>query len=174
VRRITQAEERASQTPMTPSKLVTRKSLGLGHGGGDTQATEEKQPVGKYPGLGLVLGRRVDSDDKEDYGNQQQRTRRKSFSTLLLNRDKPKDREDHETPIKEGSRGFMGSVRRISLVVKHKRAWSGGGFVVPLPGPSIGGFFNRSSSGVVSSSSGKRAVPPHCRILSRPSQIRAV
>jgi hypothetical protein len=54
---------------MTSSKLVKRKSLGLGYGGGDTQATEEKQPVGKYTGLGLGLGRRVDSDDEEDYGN---------------------------------------------------------------------------------------------------------
>ena len=55
----------------------------------------------------------------------------------------------------------MGSVRRISLVGKHKRAQSGGGFVVPSsPGPSSGGFFNRSSSGAVFSSSGKEPVPP--------------
>jgi len=47
----------------------------LGFGGGNAHAAE-----GKYPGLGLGLGRRAaDSNDEEDYGNQQQRTRRKSF-----------------------------------------------------------------------------------------------
>ena len=74
-----QTEERAARTPMTPRKLVKRKSLGfvrLEYGGGGTHATEGKQPVGKYPGLELGLGRRVDSDDEEDHGNQQQRTRR--------------------------------------------------------------------------------------------------
>ena len=98
---------------MTPSKLVKSKSLGfvrLGyerpHVGGGTHATEEKQPVGKYPGLGLGLGRRVDSDAEEDYGNQQQRTRRKSFSRLLLDRDKPKDREDH-------GNAYQGRVARV-------------------------------------------------------------
>ena len=79
---------------------------------------------GKYPGLGLGLGRRAeDCDDREEaYGHQQQRTSRKSFSKLLLDREKYKDREDHQTPLKEGSWGFMNSVRRISLVGKHKRA----------------------------------------------------
>ena len=117
--------------PMTPSKLVKRKSLGfvrLGFGGGGAHVAEEKQA--KYPGLGLGLGRHaLDSEDEEeDYGEQQQqRTRRKSFSGLLLDCDKSKDRNDHKTPTKEGSRGFMGSVRRISLVGKHKRVQSGGG-----------------------------------------------
>ena len=51
---------------------------------------------------------------------------------------------------------------RISLVGKHKRAKSSGGFVVPSsPGPSSAGFFNRSSSsGVVFSSWGKEAIAP--------------
>ena len=62
---------------MTPSQLVKRrKSLGfvrVGFGWGNAHPTEEK-----YPGLGLGLGRRaVDCDDEEDYGNQQQRMRRK-------------------------------------------------------------------------------------------------
>ena len=69
--------------------------LRLVFGGGNAHAAE-----GKYPGLGL--GRRaVDSDDEEgDYGHQLQRTRRKSFLKLLLNHDKSKDREDHQTPLK--------------------------------------------------------------------------
>jgi len=55
----------------------------------------------------------------------------------------------------------MGSVRRISLVGKHKKAQSGGGFTVPSsPGPSGGGFFNRSSSGAVFSSLENEPVPP--------------
>jgi len=108
-----------TQLPMTPSKLIKRKSLGfvrLGFGGGNAHATE-----GKFPGLELGLGRRAaeSDDEEEDYGHQQQRTRRKSFSKLLLDRDKSKDRE---TPLKEGSRGFMNSVWQISLVGKHKRA----------------------------------------------------
>ena len=91
------AERTRTRTPMTPSKIVKRKSLGfvrwfvrLGFRGGDAHATE-----GKYPGLGLGLGRHAaDSDDEEeDYGNQQQRTRRKSFLKLLLYRDKSKDRK---------------------------------------------------------------------------------
>ena len=106
-----------TQTPMTPSKIVKRKSLDfvrLEFGGGNAHAAE-----GKYPGLGL--GRRAaDSDDEEDSGNQQ-RTRGKTLSKLLLDRDKSKDQEDHDTPLKEGSRGFINLVRRISLVGKHKR-----------------------------------------------------
>jgi len=124
---------------MTPSKLVKRKSLGFvrfGFGGGNAHAME-----GKYPGLGLALGpRAADSDDEEeDYGPQQQRTRRKSFLKLLLDRDKSKDPEDHDTPLKEGSRGFMNSVRRISLVRKHKRAQSGGGCGVVPSSPGLSG-----------------------------------
>jgi len=143
-----------TQTPTTPSKIVKKKSLGfvrLGFGGGNTHATE-----GKCPGLGLGLGRRAaDSDEEEDYGKLQQRTRRKSLSKLLLDRDKSKDREDHETPLKEGSRGFMNLVRRISLVGKHKRAQSSDGLgVVPSSsGLSGGDFFNRHGSG------GKRSCP---------------
>ena len=155
----TQVAEKV-QPPMTPSKLVKRKSLGfvrLAFGAGTTE--EKPASAGKYPTLGLGLGRRAaDSDDEEDYGDQQQqqRTRRKSFSKLLLDRDKSKDRDNHETPSKEGSRGFMGSVRRISLVGKHKRAQSGGGLgVVPSsPGLSGGMFFNRSGGG------SKAVVPP--------------
>jgi hypothetical protein len=52
-------------------------------------------------------------------------------------------------PFKEGSRGFMNSVRPISLVGKHKRAQSGGvvGVVLSSPGLSGGGFFNRIGGG---------------------------
>ena len=50
---------------------MKRKNLGfvkLEFGGGDAHAEE-----GKYPGLGLGLGRRAtDSDNGEGYGNQQQ------------------------------------------------------------------------------------------------------
>ena len=81
---------------MMPSKLVKRKSWGfvrLEFGGGNTHAAE-----GKYPGLGLGRRAAESDDEEEDYGHQQQRTRRKSFSKLLLDRDKSKDREDHQTP----------------------------------------------------------------------------
>jgi hypothetical protein len=51
-----------TQTPMTPSKIVKRKSLGfvrLGFGGGNAHAME-----GEYLGLGLGVGRRAaDRDD---------------------------------------------------------------------------------------------------------------
>jgi serine/arginine repetitive matrix protein 2 len=156
-----------TQTPMTPSKLVKRKSLGfvrLGFGGGNAHATE-----GKYPGLGLGLGRRAaDSDDEEeDYGHQQQRTRRKSFSKLLLDRDKSKDREDHETPLKEGSRGFMNSVRRISLVGKHKRASRVVSYRLRRPS-RVGGYL--IAAAVVE----KELTRPRCHIPSRPSRIRQV
>ena len=40
----------------------------LGFGGGGAHATEGKQPVGKYPGLGLGLSRRVHSDNEEESG----------------------------------------------------------------------------------------------------------
>jgi len=84
----------------------------LGFGGGGARATEEKQQVGKYPGWDWGW---VDNEE-EDYGHQRQRTRRKLFSRMLLDCDKLKDREEHETPTKQGSGGFMSSVRRISLV----------------------------------------------------------
>ena len=78
---------------MTPSKLVNWKNLGfvsLGFCRGIAHATE-----GKHLGLGLALGpRAADSDDEEDYGHQQQRTRQESFLKLLLDRDKSEDRED--------------------------------------------------------------------------------
>jgi hypothetical protein len=133
----------------------------------ETHVTEEK-PVnaGKYPNLGLGLGRRAaDSDEEEDYGyQQQQRTRRKSFSRLLLDHNKSKDREDHETPTKGGSRGFMGSVRRISLVGRHKRAQSVGLGLHSLCRVLrvVGG----SSVAVV-----KELRCPRCRILSRPPEF---
>jgi hypothetical protein len=94
-----------TQTPMTPSKLVKRKSLGfvrLGFGVGNSHATE-----GKYPGLGLGLGRVpriatmrrriMDISSSERGGNRSQ--------SLLPDRDKSKDRDDHETPLKEAREG---------------------------------------------------------------------
>ena len=79
---------------------------------------------------------------------------------VLLDRDKSKNQEDHDTPLKEGSNGFMNSVWRISLVGKHKRAQLDGGFGVVPSSPSLsgGGFFNRSRGD----------------IPSRPSRIRQV
>lgn len=116
----TQAER--AQTPMTASKLVKRKSLGVckvgiwwGHDRGEAP--------GKCPSLGLCWCWRrhvVDSDVEEGYGDQQQQhpARRILFSRLILHRDKSKDRDDHKTPVKEG---VMGSVTRISLVGRDKR-----------------------------------------------------
>ena len=105
--------------------------------------------------IGTVLGRRAADSDEDDHGDQQQQqgTRWKSFSRLLLDRDKSKDRDDHEMASKEALRGFMGSVRKISLVGKHNMAQSGGGFGV-VPSLPSGGFFNRSAGG------SKGAVPP--------------
>jgi len=72
----TRAAAAEAQTPMTPSKLFNWKSLGfvrLGFCRGIAHATE-----GKHLGLGLALGpHAADSDDEEDYGHQQQRTRQK-------------------------------------------------------------------------------------------------
>lgn len=96
-----------------------------------------------------------------------ERKRRKSFSRFL--KDSDKDRQGvlpapPQTPSKdkekEGSRGFMGSVRRISLVGKHKRTKSGSGLAlgsVP-PSPSSPFFSRHASSGTPAS--GRGDVPP--------------
>jgi len=83
---------------------VKKKSLGfvrLGFDVGSTHAKEERSAItGKHGGLGLELGRRAaDSFGPEDCGDQR-RQQRKPFSKLLLDRDNPKDQEDHETPPK--------------------------------------------------------------------------
>lgn len=68
------------------------------------------------------------NDEEEVYGDQQQQQwmKQKSFLRLLLDHNKSKDQGDHEMLTKEGSRWFMGLVRRISLVGRHERAQSYG------------------------------------------------
>ena len=68
----TQPAERA-QTPMIPSKLGKRKSLGfvrLEFGGGTSE--EEPTNARKYPTLRLGFGQRAVDSDEGDHGDQQQ------------------------------------------------------------------------------------------------------
>jgi len=149
--------------PSTPSKLLKRKSLGFvqlrkatgaaedreeSHVGSDGLGTTESPRKGKYIGIGLghAAGRRevdgVDSKatEHEDDGQAQEesRSRRKSFSKFLLDRDKGDDSNGSSQGVldkeRDGSRGFMGSVRRISLVGagKHKRTKSGSGALLSI------------------------------------------
>ncbi|PPQ68512.1 hypothetical protein CVT24_005533 [Panaeolus cyanescens] len=104
-------------------------------------------------GLGRVArpGSRATGGEGED---SEERPRRKSFSRLLIDRaDKDKHKEKDKdasgtmsvpmTPTKadtpsskDGTRGFMGSVRRISLVGRHRRMKSGGVPVTNASPPS--------------------------------------
>ena len=116
----------------------------------------------KYAGLGLGRvgargcgGGEVNGDDKcETSGSPpkiEKRNRRQSLSRLLMDRDKEnkgkdtdsvleKEKEDHQKDKgKEGTRSFMGSVRRISLISvgvggRHKKTKSGGGGFVGVGG----------------------------------------
>ncbi|KAF9033514.1 hypothetical protein BJ165DRAFT_1534475 [Panaeolus papilionaceus] len=156
----------------TPSKLVKRKSLGFvqlrrglstsrsqvsGYTSPERDAAKGKKKEdesdlegagessgGRYGMLGMGrVGRPASKAPTEGEGSGE-RTRRKSFSRLLIDRgdkDKTKEKEKDgggtmsvpmtptkaDTPSsKDGSRGFMGSVRRISLVGRHRRMKSGG------------------------------------------------
>jgi len=151
----------------------------LGFGGGNAHATEEKPAnAGKYLQLGIgTRSSAVDGDDEEeDYGDhhhkqQQQGTRWKLISRLLLDHDKSKNGVDYEMLSKEGSRGFMGSVRRISLVGRHRRAQSGGGIGVVLcsPGPpGVGGWVLQWQQEVIQN----KLCHHRCRILSRLSRLQ--
>jgi hypothetical protein len=146
-----------------------------GHGGGENEVVgdidevegEGKQDVigredrMKYAGLGLGRANvRGGGDESESTPKNENRNRRRSLSRLLLDRDKEKkdtdvdgrlekendNEQDHPKEIgKEGTRSFMGSVRRISLVSvgvvgRHKKTKSGaGGFsfggdsLAPIP-----------------------------------------
>ena len=56
---------------------------------------------------------------------------------LLLDHEKPNDQEDYEILARRAPGGYMGQVRRISLVGRHKMAQSGGRFGMVRPwGPS--------------------------------------
>jgi hypothetical protein len=113
-----------------------------------------------------VLGRRAaDCDEEEeDYGNQQQPTRRKLFSKLSLDRAKSKDREDHEIPLKEGVHE-LGSANQFG---GETQEGCGFGDLPPSLGLSFGSFFNRSGGG------GKGAVPPLLPYSLLASRIRQV
>jgi len=110
-----------------------------------TPSTMDSPRKGKavYEGLGLGRaatpaastgsGSRAGGEEGDvDVG--EPRPRRKSLSRLLGDRPKEIDSGDSSSrqvqPLqpkeKEGSRGFMGSVRRISLVGRHRRSKSGG------------------------------------------------
>ena len=110
----------------------------------------------RYAGLGLGRagakggGDGADECEGSETPKNDKRSRRRSLSRLLMDRDtdgarekdkeKEKENEDyHQRHLpkekeNEGSRSFMGSVRRISLVSvgvvgRHKKTKSGGGFV---------------------------------------------
>ncbi|KAG6864925.1 hypothetical protein C0991_006346 [Blastosporella zonata] len=100
----------------TPAKLVKRKSLGFvqlkrglgvgGHGDGPDErgrAASTEKAGEKYSGLGL--GRAGDPGREASVP--------------------PIDKQIGEEKDNEGSRFFMGSVRRLSLVGRHKRTKSG-------------------------------------------------
>ena len=150
----------------TPTKLVKRKSFGFVHLGrgfsghedgdrtlsetvGDKEGDGEQDRIGrraelqkdKYAGLGLG---RAGVDDDDGTPTNEARNRRRSLSRLLMDRDKVrvrgKERENEDSPQEEGTRSFMGSVRRLSLVSvgvvgkQHKKTKSsGGGFLASIP-----------------------------------------
>ncbi|RDB27691.1 hypothetical protein Hypma_003251 [Hypsizygus marmoreus] len=127
----------------SPSKLVKRKSLGFvqlrrgfggnaGGGGGeerDRERERESQAQGKrrsssqtpgtpkkYGGLGLGRSTGVENGaDEEQEGGESED----------MDVEGHHERERSDEKEKEGARGFMGSVRRISLVGRHKRTKSG-------------------------------------------------
>ena len=126
---------------------------------GIERAEDQKDRV-KYAGLGLGrVGVRggdgeVNDDECETCGSPpktEKRNRRQSLSRLLVDRDKEnkvkdtdavleKEKEGHSKEKgKEGTRSFMGSVRRISLISvgvvgRHKKTKSGGGGFVGVGG----------------------------------------
>ncbi|KAF8968624.1 hypothetical protein BDZ97DRAFT_1755279 [Flammula alnicola] len=159
---------------------------GNGHGHGHGSAEEEHGGSGrqaKYAGLGLGRalggGRGEGETEDEERGKgkeEQERKRRKSFSRLLRDRDKENEsggpsvqqqqqqQQSVQTPVgtpakeKEGARGFMGSVRRISLVGRHKRTKSGSGIGLPEVPPSPSSAFFRASHSAASPT--HEPVPP--------------
>ena len=148
--------------PSTPSKLAKRKSIGfiqlkksIASGVEDHQKRDVNDSPRKKRYVGIGLGRRTgrgidgeacegDASEPESgvvrHGDEQERrTRRKSFSRFLFDRDRenesaPSTKCEASEKEKDGSRGFMGSVRRISLVGggKHKRTKSGSGILVSI------------------------------------------
>ena len=74
--------------------------------------------------------------EEDGQAQEESRSRRKSFSKFLLDRDKGDDSNGSSQGVpdkeRDGSRGFMGSVRRISLVGKHKRTKSGNGALLSI------------------------------------------
>ena len=133
----------------------------------DGEDRQIKQDRIRYAGLGLGgasgrggTGDGVDGDGGDEYAvKAEKRSRRRSLSHLLMDRDKDKDkgggrgkdkekegegRPEGNEKEKEGTRSFMGSVRRISLVSagvvgRHKKTKSGGfvsgrvGSPAPIP-----------------------------------------
>ena len=76
------------------------------------------------------------------------------------------------TSKRTAEQGFMGSVRRISLVKMHNRRQSDGfGMAAPSPGNSAGGLFNRRGSGSSSEKGGPMPVLfDHCQMAQRAAQ----
>ncbi|KAF9524755.1 hypothetical protein CPB83DRAFT_909652 [Crepidotus variabilis] len=133
--------------PPTPSKLAKRKSLGfvqLRRAVGLREATPEAEEVPSSPRkpkyVGIGMGRAQPSDPELE------RPRRKSLSNALVDKgtDSNASSEVIADMARDGSRGLLGSVRRISLVGKHKRSKSGTGILLnasggesqpPIPSP---------------------------------------
>jgi hypothetical protein len=157
-----QLTQNCVESASTPNNLVKRKSMGftqlkqsIGIRGdvlenlavGEASSVSGSPRKGLYMGIGLghAVGQGSGEGDDRDmtehesgsrHGEVQAatRSRRKSLSRFLLDRDKENESNDssQDAPSekeKGGSRGFMGSIRRISLVGvgKHKRTKSGNG-----------------------------------------------
>ncbi|KAF8992512.1 hypothetical protein BDQ17DRAFT_1332263 [Cyathus striatus] len=145
-----QNQQHESDSHSTPSKLLKRKSLGFVQ----LRKEEAKRPVsmqgspsfgiaGRYGGIGI--GRTASSKEKErDVEGEGKRSVSRARGEVVVKESVDEDREEkvkgreEKEKEKDGSRGFMGSVRRISLVGRHKRTKSGvslTGVVEDTPSP---------------------------------------
>ena len=173
------------------------------------ERVEDQKDRMKYAGLGLGrAGARGGGSDKVNGDNEcetsgslpktEKRNRRQSLSRLLVDRDKEnkgkdtdgaleKEKEGHQKEKgKEGSRSFMGSVRRISLISvgvvgRHKKTKSSGGgfagtggggdppaFIPPvptlLPALSCASQVSLKTPTSTNSASGQRSTSYHASI----------
>jgi len=152
------------ESSSTSSNLVKQTSLGLiqlkrsiGIRGdvlenlavGEASSVSGSPRKGLYVGIGLghAVGQGGSENDDREHGSGSRhgavqaatRSRRKSLSRFLLDRDKENESNgsSQDAPSqkeKGGSRGFMGSIRRISLagVGKHKRTKSGNEVLISI------------------------------------------
>ncbi|KAF9557567.1 hypothetical protein CPC08DRAFT_724986 [Agrocybe pediades] len=126
----------------------------LGMGGSSSGGQEGSGS--RYPGLGV--GRAAEKEKARGGGGEEPRSRRKLFSRFLIERnERERERESSHspdtppkatppTPAPTPGRSFVGSVRRISLVGRHKRSKSGAVLGDVPPSPSAA-FFRNPNAG---------------------------